>query len=157
MTTTKVVRWPNQILRTPCAPVADDDATIPALVEEMREVLREKGGVGLSANQVGVAKRLFITAAGGVFINSRILHHLGVEFSNLEGCLSLPGYFDTIPRFEEVQAEYQDLDGNVTVRVVKGFEAVVFAHEIDHLNGIFFAERSPGGKDRARAWARNHR
>ena len=155
----KIVHIPNSVLTTPSRPVAKIDKKIKDLVFEMEETLLacvDPQGVGLAAPQVGIDLQLFIIKPDGdsdteVFINPRILE-VGKEppkttkskrkNEQLEGCLSIPKIWSPVRRPEKVLIEYQDLTGEKKTELFTGFKAVIIQHEVDHLQGILFTQRS---------------
>ena len=73
-------------------------------------------------------------------INPKIKEKFG-EVSSKEGCLSIPGYYDYIPRFDNISVEYVDLNGDLNSKVFESMQSIVFQHELDHLDGILFPDR----------------
>ena len=118
-------------------------------------------GVGIAAPQVGVSRRLIAVQRFDregepfeFYVNPRIVRYAGETVRSPEGCLSIPGKIDTAVRRERVVLRYRDgQSGKRRRESVSGFTAVVFQHEIDHLNGILFIDRTP---DRA-AGNRRHK
>ncbi|WP_282194418.1 peptide deformylase [Alistipes ihumii] len=118
-------------------------------------------GVGIAAPQVGVSRRLVAVQRFDregepfeFYVNPRIVRYAGGTVRSPEGCLSIPGRIDTAVRRERVVLRYRDgQSGKRRRESVSGFTAVVFQHEIDHLNGILFIDRTP---DRA-AGNRRHK
>jgi len=102
-----------------------------------------KGGIGLAAPQVGVSKRIFIMGNEEkliVCINPEIVSGTG-EIKDTEGCLSFPGLWLHVKRYEKVIAKYQTMNGETTQEEFDGLMARVFQHELDHLNGVCFVEK----------------
>lgn len=123
----------------------ETDGSPEELVKELFRVLVQKGGVGLAAPQVGVAKTMFVM---GNFtkmfacINPKIVS-LGAEKAlDMEGCLSFPNLFMKVKRSTSCVVQYQNVEGKVEEREFKGFMARVFLHEFDHLMGVTFDERA---------------
>ena len=120
----------------------------------MIETMRAAPGVGLAANQVGVAKRVFVYDAGDgpvTVINPRLVESEG-EFTYLEGCLSVPGYAWEITRPDRVHLVGLDLDGNELSLEADEFEGRIFQHELDHLDGVLLVERlDPDQRKEAKA------
>jgi peptide deformylase len=99
--------------------------------------------VGLAANQVGVQKRIFVYDQGDgpfVIINPRIIETDG-EWTYEEGCLSVPGLSWEIVRPNEVHLVGLDLDGNEIDIQTDEYEARIFQHEVDHLDGFLLIDR----------------
>ena len=130
-----VLRRHSQEIGTP-----DDD--IRRLVEDMFETMDAAKGVGLAANQVGVARRVAVVDADGdrfVMIDPVILEAEGRATAE-EGCLSIPEIYGDVTRAERVVVEATDLDGNRYRRDATGLKARAIQHEIDHLDGILFLD-----------------
>jgi peptide deformylase len=111
----------------------------------MVETMYEAPGVGLAAPQVGVQKRLFVYdlhdgLGARTMINPVISDSRG-EWEFEEGCLSVPGLYFTIVRPKEIHLTGYDLDGNEISIEADEYEARVFQHEVDHLDGTLLLER----------------
>jgi peptide deformylase len=115
----------------------------------MMETMQAEGGVGLAANQVGVARRLFVAEIASktgpskryTVINPEIVS-TGQETETLEeGCLSFPGIYGPVERKREVEIRGMDLAGKPIVLKGAGLLARAFQHELDHLDGVVFIER----------------
>jgi peptide deformylase len=128
------------------------DDTISKLIDNMFETLHNiSNGVGLAANQVGSANQVVIidfsvteenpSRGPIVMINPVIEEFSEEEEDDQEGCLSVPGIYETVKRAESIKVKYYDRDMNPVTEEVDGFLARVMQHEIDHLNGILFYER----------------
>lgn len=137
-------KYGDPILRKKCQEVEKIDGDVLKLIEEMKKITIEAKGVGLSASQVGITKRLIIsqTEKGPqVFINPKILKKSKETEISEEGCLSFPGIRLNIKRAKEILVEAQDSDGKVLQIEAKNLQARIFQHEIDHLDGILFIDR----------------
>ena len=111
------------------------------LIDRMLEL----GGVGLSANQVGVNARVFAMGTKDfqtVLFNPQILAVSSKNISLDEGCLSFPGVICKIKRSNEVRVRFQTPSGIMTTKTFHGLTAKVFQHEMDHLDGILFYNRA---------------
>jgi len=107
------------------------------------ETMQKKGGMGLSANQVGLPYRVCAINMGKenwVMFNPRITFKSAIRSTLKEGCLSYPGLFLTIGRAEFVTVEFQALNGQKIVRSFEGIVSTCVQHEIDHLDGIFYTQ-----------------
>jgi peptide deformylase len=96
------------------------------------------GGVGLAAPQVGMPYRLFVmrTNAQWLVCVNPVIVRRGADFdTEQEGCLSFPGQFVDVARHRVIDVQYQDESGKTISRTLKGLDARVFAHELDHLQG----------------------
>jgi peptide deformylase len=133
----------DPVLRTATTEITEIDGSLAVLADQMVETMRAAPGVGLAANQVGIAKRLFVYDAGDgpvTVINPRILESDG-EYTYTEGCLSVPGHAWDITRPNRVHLVGLDLDGNELSLEAEEFEGRIFQHELDHLDGILLVER----------------
>lgn len=127
----------DQFLHDKAAPCVDI-STLPALKEEMITLMRERNGVGLAANQVGLSMRVFIMDTGEevqMCVNPKIMQHYAGTIIDMEGCLSLPNQLAMKERSEEIRVSFYDEVGKHHVKNYKGILARIFQHEIDHLNG----------------------
>ena len=145
----------NEILRKKCEKVTEFDENLAKFVSEMQETMLyedpETGlvGVGLAANQVGVNKRIILITlgvgtkkAGKVLpmINPEILELSDEKVKMEEGCLSLPNVFGKVVRPAKVKVKWQNLAGNWCERKFDKWDARIFLHEFDHLEGIMFTD-----------------
>ena len=123
------------------------------LIDNMFETLRRSEGVGLAAPQVGLPIRLFIIDLDVLaedepqykgylhtFINPEIIEESEETTSMSEGCLSIPGINESVKRPEKILVNYIDENGEEQERWLEGFEARVFQHEYDHLEGKMFID-----------------
>jgi peptide deformylase len=126
---------------------ADGDAE--QLEKDMCNFMIAAGGIGLAANQIGLAKRVFVMGSNNIegfpapfaLFNPRIIEASSEMVLDREGCLSYPGLFLTINRAEWIVAEYQDSQGNAKEVKINGYLAKCFQHELDHLDGICFVDK----------------
>jgi peptide deformylase len=136
----------SPVLRQRAQPVAPD-AEIRQLVDDLFETMRAAKGVGLAANQVGVAQRVAVVDIGEEFgpplvlINPRIVESGDETESAEEGCLSIPDVYAEVERPYSIVLEAMDRDGQPYRIPVTGFKARAVQHEIDHLDGILFLDR----------------
>lgn len=119
----------------------DGDPT--ALVNVLFDRMKELGGIGLSANQVGVDRRIFVmgTETPIVVINPEILECTTKEESFREGCLTFPGLFLYVTRPVSIRVKFQTVKGDVVETEMTGITARIFQHEYDHMEGKLFTER----------------
>jgi peptide deformylase len=116
------------------------DGEVAELSKDMLKVMFEHNGIGLAAPQLGINKRIFVMgnpALSFVCVNPEILHGQG-KVKDQEGCLSFPGLWLHVNRYESVNVKYYDMLGKEHVRDFNGLMARVFQHEYDHLAGICF-------------------
>ncbi len=139
----RIHTWPEGILKKKCKKVTAVDDTIRAYFDEMLTLMRVSGGVGLAANQAGLDLSLIVAEYQDrtyKLINPRIIRRQG-SISFVEGCLSFPGLELEVKRSQKVWVRALDEKGVSVVLETEGFLAVVFQHEIDHINGIAFIDR----------------
>jgi peptide deformylase len=136
----------SPVLRQKAARVAHVDDAVRTLVDDLFETMRAAHGVGLAANQVGVARRVAVVDVGEddppplVLINPVIVEHDDEVETSEEGCLSIPEIFGDVERPARVVVEAQDRDGRPYRAAATGYKARAIQHEIDHLDGILFLD-----------------
>lgn len=137
----------SPVLRQRAQPVAPADSGVRELVDDLFETMRAAKGVGLAANQVGVAQRVAVVDVGEEFgpplvlINPRIVEAGSERESAEEGCLSIPDVYADVDRAHAIVLEALDRDGQPYRIPITGFRARAVQHEIDHLDGILFLDR----------------
>ncbi len=115
------------------------NGTLTVLAKRLKMTMKLYNGVGLSANQCGVFERMFVMRHEGnvlTCINPKIIDEDDETQKMQEGCLSFPGMFLTIPRSKWITVQWTDENGDVYDGRMEGLPAVIFQHELDHLNGI---------------------
>jgi peptide deformylase len=145
----EVRKYPDPVLLKKAEPVEELDDDFRRLVNDMVETMYAATGVGLSAPQIGVSKRLIIVDVGAVegesrlfvLVNPEVLESEGSESAE-EGCLSLPGFTTDIKRAAKVIVKCRDMDGNEETIPAEGMLARALQHEIDHLDGILILDRA---------------
>ncbi len=138
----------DPVLRKKAKEIAKPDASVIQLVQNMFDTLRQASGLGLAANQVGSLQRVFIvdlskvvpSSTPMVFINPAMLNSEGEQIGE-EGCLSIPGIYEDVPRFKKIKFSAQDLSGQEFTLEASDLLARVMQHELDHLDGILFLDR----------------
>ena len=138
----------DPVLRKRAQSVADDDPSLPALVENMLDTMRAENGLGLAAPQVGESVRVAVIDRRGtedgdsdlVMINPEITVSWGHESSE-EGCLSLPEIWVKVKRASHLKLAYHDLSGEQQTLKASGRFAVAIQHELDHLDGVLIIDR----------------
>lgn len=138
----KIVTQEDDILRKVSKPVTAFNDSLDELLNDMKETLEKSGGVGLSAVQVGVLKRVFVISLNNCYfevINPKITKTSGSQCGQ-EGCLSIPGRFEDITRPKSVTVEFVDRYGNKMSLSATDFMARAICHENDHLNGILYID-----------------
>ena len=123
--------------------IRKENALMREIILELKDTLRNhKEGVGLAAPQIGYNKRIFVINFSGdlrSFINPIISEVKGFELSK-EGCLSIPGKEFIRPRNNEITVLYQTPLGKIESRKLVGKAAIIFQHEIDHLDGLLISD-----------------
>lgn len=163
-----IVMYPNKVLRKKVAEVKTV-AEVLTDVADLKEVLEvSENGAGLASTQLSIEKRFFGIKNDKkveVLINPQILGVYGQKVypiivgdgekekdtDFLEGCLSFPNLYGTVKRYLKIEAVWQEIEENKFVdkkKTLNGFEAIVFQHELDHLDGILFIDhiKRDGGK-----------
>ena len=138
----------DPMLRQKAREIREFDDSLHALVADLFETMHAYQGVGLAANQVGVAQRVFVVdvplEAGGqerfAVVNPMISERKGKQLGE-EGCLSMPGIAEDVQRALSVRVRGFDEHGQPLDRVVDGFLARAVQHEADHLDGVLFTDR----------------
>ncbi len=140
-----ILQYPDERLHTVAQPVAKIDERIQTLIQDMFETMYEARGIGLAATQVDVHERIVVMDLSEekneprVFINPVITHKNG-ETTYEEGCLSVPGIYDTVTRAEQVTVEALNEKGESFILEADGLLAICIQHELDHLMGKVFVE-----------------
>ena len=141
----KILYLPDARLRMVAKPIDTFDEQLQVLIENMFDTMYHAKGVGLAAPQIGVSLRLSVIDVTGekkeqlVIINPEITSsHGSKEFE--EGCLSVPGAYDTVIRSEQVHVTALDRFGKPIKIKADGLLAECLQHEIDHLNGKLFVD-----------------
>ena len=145
MTVRPIVALGNAVLRQKSRKVSRFDPALRTLVQDMIETMRDAPGVGLAAPQIGVP----LHGAGGeaekdeihVLVNPEIVKSEGEHILD-EGCLSVPGYWGKVKRYEKVTVKARDAYGKeIRITAAEGLLAQALQHEIDHLNGMVYVDR----------------
>ena len=140
-----ILHYPDPRLRKPALPVETVDNRIRTLVDDMLETMYAAPGIGLAATQVNVQKRIVVMDVSEqknqplAFINPTLLEREG-ENESEEGCLSVPGFYETVCRAERVRVSALDRDGEPFEIDASGLLAVCIQHEMDHLDGKLFVD-----------------
>lgn len=143
----------HPVLRTVSEPIAKDTEGIKELVAQMFDAMYESEGVGLAAPQIGRNIRLVVIDASPVadtfpecagrkltLINPEIEILDGETVARFEGCLSLPGISEKVPRVEHIRLKWLDEDFNQHEEEISGFLARIVQHECDHLEAKLFID-----------------
>lgn len=141
----KILTYPDDRLHKVAKPVVEVNQEIRRLVEDMAETMYDAPGIGLAATQVDVHKRVIVIDTSEdrselrVFINPEIIAREG-ECEQEEGCLSVPGIYDTIKRAQWIRVKALNQHGEPFELETDGILAVCVQHEMDHLEGKVFVE-----------------
>jgi len=138
-----MVDYNNPVLRQKAKRISSIDGAIAQLIDDMVETMREVGGVGLAAPQVGVPLRIAVIELPDeeiiVLVNPKIVKRSG-ERQIEEGCLSIPGYRGEIQRSEKVTVKGLDRFGREIRIKREGLLAQALEHELDHLDGTLYID-----------------
>ncbi|NQV70516.1 MAG: peptide deformylase [Pseudohongiella sp.] len=158
MSILQILEFPDPRLRKIAEPVSVFDATLEVLIEDMLETMYVAEGIGLAATQINVHKRLLVIDVSEnkdspqAFINPsfEIIEDELLEYD--EGCLSVPGFYETVSRPSVVRVTAQDKAGENFTLCAEGILSTCIQHEIDHLNGKLFVDYlSPLKRQRIRS------
>ncbi len=154
-----IVTVPDPVLREKAKPVRQITPEIQNLIDDMIETMRQAPGVGLAAPQVGVGMQVMVVeyAEGSenadadaepkpkklyTLVNPKISRHSKETELGKEGCLSIPDYMGEVERYGTVTVKSLDRHGKSFKLKARGWLARIFQHEIDHLNGVLFIDRT---------------
>lgn len=141
----EILHFPDPRLRTVAEPVVQVDDALRAIADDMVETMYAASGIGLAATQVNIHRRLLVVdvsedkSAPMVFINPEITASSGAAEME-EGCLSVPGYFDSVNRAEQITVRALNRAGEPFELQAEGLLAICIQHEIDHLDGKLFVD-----------------
>ncbi|MFC1467485.1 peptide deformylase [Verrucomicrobiota bacterium] len=155
-----VTKYGNPVLRKKAEPIAEVTDEIRKLADDMLETMYAEHGLGLAAEQIGKSAAICVidvpadadVDANGdrenpdvemplVLINPKITEESDMIVTSQEGCLSFPGIYSNVGRFEEVTVKFQDRNATWVELRVKGLLARAVQHELDHLDGVLLADR----------------
>jgi peptide deformylase len=141
----QIIYLPDARLRNKNARIEIFDAKLDALIEDMFETMYDAKGVGLAAPQIGINIQLTVIDVIGdktqqyVLVNPKIIHTED-KIKCDEGCLSVPGAYDSVMRAKTVTVQAEDQTGKPFEITADGLLGHCFQHEIDHLNGKLFVD-----------------
>ena len=141
----KILHYPDERLHKIAKPVTQVTNITRKLIKDMAETMYAAPGVGLAATQVDVHEQIFVADISEehnqlmVFINPKIIDSSGEEECE-EGCLSVPGIYETVQRCATITVQALNEQGDVYTLEADGFLAVCIQHEMDHLRGKVFVE-----------------
>jgi peptide deformylase len=141
----------DPVLREKAAPVDQVDERLRDLVNDMLDTLAEADGVGLAGPQIGVPLRIVVVhpppgergdrPEPSVYLNPEVVEKAGPQEPAEEGCLSIPGIYETVRRPRRVRVKARSLEGRELEFEAEGMLGRIFQHEIDHLDGVLFVDR----------------
>jgi len=153
MAVCEILIYPDERLKTHCAPVVVISADVDALIRNLVDTMLASGhSVGVAAPQIGELRRVAVVDVSRsklgrdnnhgllTMVNPEIISRSGQKVMR-EGCMSVPDYTGNVTRSEEIVVEFLDRDGSERVIRAAGFEAVAIQHELDHLDGLLFLDR----------------
>lgn len=141
----RILHYPDPRLHKVAAPVDHVDDAVRELVRDMAETMYAAPGIGLAATQVDVHKQIIVIDTSPthnqlkVLINPRLLESSGIAGLE-EGCLSVPGVYETVERAARIRVQALDIDGARFEFEADGLLAVCIQHEMDHLRGKVFVD-----------------
>ena len=141
----EILKFPDPRLRTVAKPVKEVTGKVIAIADQMLETMYEAPGIGLAATQVNLHQRLIVIDVSEtndqplILINPTIILGEG-EIETNEGCLSVPGFYEPVDRFQHIQLEAIDRNGEPFTMDAMDLLAVCIQHEIDHLEGKLFVD-----------------
>ncbi|HQQ63064.1 MAG TPA: peptide deformylase [Pseudomonadales bacterium] len=142
----EILEFPDPRLRTKAKPVTQIDEKVNRLIDDMFETMYNAPGVGLAATQVNVHQQIVVIDVSEekneplVFINPSIITIDDSLCEYDEGCLSVPGFYETVSRPQNIRVSALDRHGNPFEIQPSGLLAVCIQHELDHLSGILFVD-----------------
>ena len=146
MAVLKILIFPDQRLRTVAKEILDINEEVKTLSKDLLETMYSGDGIGLSATQVNIHRRILVVDVSEekdspmIFINPSV-EVLGQEKKIYgEGCLSVPGFFEDVSRPAKIKITAQNLDGEKFSLEAEGLLAVAVQHEMDHLDGKIFVD-----------------
>jgi len=152
VTKLKIIKYPDPFLKQKCLPVTSFDKELKILTDNMLKTMYESEGIGLSAIQIGVLKRIIVIDITEELKKPLILINPVITPSNSkflefkEGCLSFPGIYESVKRNEEIAVDYNSVEGKKLSMKATGLLSICIQHEVDHLEGVVFLDRLSGLK-----------
>lgn len=153
MTIREIKSFPDEVLRLKAKKVVNFDDELHLLIDDMVETMRDAPGVGLAAPQIGISKQVIVVEFGDedeesipkqlyIMINPEIVTESDEKVPGIEGCLSVPGLVGEVERSTIVTVKGQNKQGKDVKIRAQGWLARIFQHEIDHVNGVLYTDRS---------------
>lgn len=142
----KILEFPDPRLRTRAARVDVVDDRIRVLIDDMFETMYEAKGIGLAASQIDVHEQVIVMDLSSDQSSQRVFVNPEIEVIDdtldgfEEGCLSVPGFSESVERPKVIRVKALDREGNAIDETVTGLLAVCLQHEMDHLKGTLFVD-----------------
>ena len=148
MSIRKIITHPHPVLREKAAAINEFDDSLRQLAKDMAETMYHAPGVGLAANQIGIARQIVVVDTSTkeeekkyiVLINPVLSQGEGCEIGD-EGCLSVLEYDAKVERFQKIHVQAKDIEGKELDFMAEDRLARIIQHEVDHLHGILFIDR----------------
>ena len=141
-----ILKYPDPRLRNKAKEVKDVNKEIQSLIDDMFETMIDAKGIGLAATQIDVHKRVIVMDLSEDHSDPRVFINPSIEVLSEstqpydEGCLSIPGIYETVERPNHVMITAVDRNGSAFKEEATGLLAVCIQHEIDHLDGKLFVD-----------------
>ncbi len=138
-----IVTLGDDILRKVCRTQMTFDDRLAMTLDDMAETMYKAEGVGLAAPQIGILRRYCVVDVGDGIIElvNPVIEQQSGRQDGEEGCLSIPGRYETVTRPMKVTVRAQDRNGKSFTITAEGFKARALCHEIDHLDGILYIDK----------------
>ncbi len=139
-----IVKLGDEVLRKVCRTQMTFDERLATTLDDMAETMYKAEGVGLAAPQIGILRRYCIIDVGDGIIElvNPVIESMSGEQTGEEGCLSIPNRYESVTRPMTVTVRAQDRKGNSFTITAEGFKARALCHEIDHLDGILYIDKT---------------
>ena len=139
-----IVKLGEDVLRKVCRTQMTFDEKLATTLDDMAETMYMAEGVGLAAPQIGILRRYCVVDVGDGIIElvNPVIESMSGEQTGEEGCLSIPNRYESVTRPMTVTVRAQDRKGNSFTITAEGFKARAICHEIDHLDGILYIDKT---------------
>lgn len=139
-----IVKLGEDVLRKVCRTQMTFDEKLATTLDDMAETMYMAEGVGLAAPQIGILRRYCVVDVGDGIIElvNPVIDSMSGEQTGEEGCLSIPNRYESVTRPMTVTVRAQDRKGNSFTITAEGFKARAICHEIDHLDGILYIDKT---------------
>ena len=139
-----IVKLGDDVLRKVCRTQMTFDERLATTLDDMAETMYKAEGVGLAAPQIGILRRYCVVDVGDGIIElvNPVIESMSGEQTGEEGCLSIPNRYESVTRPMTVTVRAQDRKGNSFTITAEGFKARALCHEIDHLDGILYIDKT---------------